>query len=313
MNYLAVFILVIVVIFLLEKKQVVEYKEKDISKEDLIKVQHVKENFELICTKKLKEEEILDRICNAQTEYVLLSKNESVTVDQMNLIIYNFVLQKEMTCGFDVLFYTDKDPKILKNILTNVLVACINYVQMLRKGDIYSYHFVCMKKECLKNGRGTSVKLKNMTKIQSFELSVHVRKKITDFRLKEFILKRSKLKISNILNFDFVILAGTVVTANLIYNLNAVIYRKASIYDVLSCILIYICYSNLLKKVYSPMGRFKFIASYLFPIYIGLYFVLTAYYYIKKVVGEMLNKKREFLISLIILLIIYIIFILLKH
>lgn len=304
MNYLAIFILVIVVIFLIQKKQVVRYGENNVSEENLEKMKYIKNNLECICTKEMSHNNVLNRIENSKAEYIFLSKSASVTESQMDLVIYNFVLSDETPCGFDALYYFEKTPKKLKNILTNLIVACMNYIQMLRKEDVYSHYFVCLKKEAISERK---------IKIQSFELSNELCKKVTNFRVKEFILKRNKLKLSAILNFAFVILAGTIVTANVVYNLDAVISKSASAYNVLACALIYVCYSNILGKVYSPMGRFRFIASYLFPLYIVLYVIMTAYYYIRKIVGEVsVNKKKDFLISLIILLIVYVLFILLK-
>lgn len=305
MNYLAIFILVIVVIFLIQKKQVARYEEKNISEENLKKIQYIKSKLDCICTKEMSHEEVANKIESAKAEYIFLFKSENVTKRQMDLVLYNFVLVDEKPCGFDVLYYFEKTPKRFKNILASLIVACMNYIQMLRKEDIYSHYFVCLKKETI---------LERNIKIQSFELSDKLSKKVTDFRMKEFALKRNKLKFSTIFNFAFVILAGTIVTANVIYNLNAVILRNASAYNVLACALIYVCYSNILGKVYSPMGHFRFIASYLFPIYIVLYVVITAYYYIRKIVGEVsVNNKKSFLISLIILLIVYILFIILKY
>ncbi len=272
MNYLAIFILVIVVIFLIQKKQVMRYDEKNISEEDLKKMQYIRNNLECICTKGLLHKEITNKMKNAKSEYILLSKSESVSKNQIDIVLYNFILANESPCGFDALFYFEKKSRKIKDVLFKFMAACMNYIQMLRKEDIYSHYFVCLKKEEL------YVKKVNL---QSFELSNSLRKKVTKFRVKEFVLKRNKLKFSTILNFAFVILAGTIVTANVIYNLNAVISRKASAYNVLACALIYVCYSNILGKVYSPMGRFRFIASYLFPIYIVLYIIVTAYYYIK--------------------------------
>lgn len=311
MNYLAIFILVIVVIFLLQKKQVTKYKEENVSKENLTKMHYIKENTEYIYTKDKTDIQIVDEINTSNKEYVFLTKEDKITQNQIDIVIYNFILEEENVCGFNMLYYVQNTKGIIKNIATHILVACINYIQMLRKEDIYSYHFVCLKKDNILKGKTKNINKKKVN-VQCFELSEFLKKEVTTFRVKEFVLKRNKLRISSILNFAFAILAGTVVTANVIYNLNEVINKNASVYNVLACALIYVCYSNILSKVYSPMGRFRFVASYLFPIYIVLYVVLTAYYYIK-VVGEVLvKKKKNFLISLIILLIVYVIFILLK-
>lgn len=311
MNYLAIFILVIVVIFLLRKKQVIEYKEENILEEDLAKVKYIKENIVYIHTKDKTDTQVIKEISSSNKEYVFLTKEDKVSQNKVDTVIYNFVLANEKTCGFEMLYHFKKNSLNFKSIFGQLLTACLNYIQMLRKEDVYSYYFVCLKRQEVERELKSGAR-KSKIKLQSFELSESLSKYITSFNVKAFVLKRNKLKISSIFNFLFVILAGTVVTANVIYNLNEVINKNASVYNVLACSLIYVCYSNILSKVYSPMGRFKFIASYLFPIYIVLYVGLTAYYYIK-VVGEMLmKKKKNFLISLIILLIVYVIFIFLK-
>lgn len=311
MNYLAIFILVIVVIFLLQKKQVIEYKEENVSKENLVKVKYIKENITYIYTKDKTDTQIVKEINASNKEYVFLTKEDKVKQNNIDTVIYNFVLANEIPCGFEMLYHFKKNSLNFKSVFGQLLTACLNYIQMLRKEDLYSHYFVCLKKQDVVKELKSDVR-KSKIKVQSFELSESLSKYITSFNVKAFILKRNKLKLSSILNFWFVILAGTVVTTNVIYNLNEVINKNASVYNVLACALIYVCYSNILSKVYSPMGRFRFVASYLFPIYIVLYVGLTAYYYIK-VVGEVLvKKKKNFLISLIILLIVYVIFILLK-
>lgn len=305
MNYLAIFMLVIVVFFSFTKKQVKKMEEKLLSQKDLEKIQHVKENVLYITTNGKSREQIQKEIKEASKEYIILSKTEKIENSIKDNIIYNFILSDSKPCGFNVRFYYNNTPSRLKNIFMQLIAACINYIQMLKKEDIYSYYFVCAKKEDISSFNKS---------IQDFELSEYLSQSLTEIRLKEYILKRERLSISDILNFFFVILAGTVVTANVLYNLNAVITFRASIYNVIACALIYVCYANILSKVYSPMGRYRFIASYLFPIYIVVYIILTAYYYIRKAIGGfMMNKKKNFFISLIILLVIYVIFILIKR
>lgn len=305
MNYLAIFVLVIVVIFLLQKQQIKEYKEENVSKENLAKIKYVKENVIYICTKSLTDKEVLEKVKQANYKYVFLTKNPNISESEKDTVIYNFVLHFEVPCGFSVLYYAKPKGNVFKNIFWPLAAACINYIQMLRREELFSYFFVCMKKE---DAYLTQIKL------QSFELSNILRSEVTSIKTKEFVLKKTKLKFSAILNFFFVILAGSLVTANVIYNLNAVITMNASVYNVVACALIYVCYANVLSKVYSSMGKFRFIASYLFPVYIVVYAMYVAYYYIRKVVGGIcVNKKKSFLISLIILLIVYVIFILLKQ
>ncbi len=305
MNYLAIFMLVIVVFFLLKKNQLVKYDEKKLSSKELELMKYIKNNIVYINTNNKTISEIATNIQDLDCEYVMLTKRGRLKPEDENTIIYNFVLNNEKSCGFNVEFYCDNSKNKFRNVLNKLIVACVNYIQMLRKEDISTYYYVCLKK---------SERLVRNLDVQIFEISPNLKERLNEIKLKEYLLKRNKLRFSNILSFFFMILAGAIVTANVLYNLNAVIVFDASIYNVIACALIYVCYANILGKVYSPMGKYRFIASYLFPVYTVVYIVLTAYYYIKRIMGGMImNKKKNFFISLVILLVIYVIFILIKR
>ena len=304
MNYLAVFILVMMVFFLMSKKQIVPCRIRQLDDSDIKKIEYIKNNIGYIFTKNKSETQIMDEINKSNKKYLLLSQNESISEHDSQLVIYIFYLSCAKPCGFNAEYYYDSAQSYSKKIIGAFATACVNYIQMLRKSDVYSYYYVCVKKEDIINSK---------CKIQNFELSEHLKQKLTKSEFKNYILRNDKLKIGSLINFFFTIITGTIVTANVWYNLNSVINHEASIYNVIACSLIYVCYANLFAKLYGPMGYFRFIASYLFPIYIVVYVISTAYYYIRSIIGgRTMNEKKKFFISLILLIMIYIFFIILK-
>ena len=145
MNYLAIFMLVIVVFFLLKKNQVVKYEEKKLNSEELELMNYIKNNIVYINTNNKTISEIATNIRDLDCEYVMLTKRGRLKSEDENTIIYNFILNNEKSCGFNVELYCDNSKNKFKNVFDKLIVACVNYIQMLRKEDISTYYYVCLK------------------------------------------------------------------------------------------------------------------------------------------------------------------------
>ena len=102
MNYLAIFMLVIVVFFLLKKNQVVKYEEKKLNSEELELMNYIKNNIVYINTNNKTISEIATNIRDLDCEYVMLTKRGRLKSEDENTIIYNFILNNEKSCGFNV-------------------------------------------------------------------------------------------------------------------------------------------------------------------------------------------------------------------
>jgi len=307
MNYVAITFLVLVVFFLLANKKLIPYEE--IIKNNNIRraVEQVRKNIIYINRDQVETiEEIETRISKANSKYVVYGDIKDLNEKQVNVLIANFVNVNKETCGLGYQFeYVSKEKRV-KTLLYKLLAACLNYIEMLSRHDKLNYSLIIAETNKLMQD------IKN-NNIVSFTLSPLLTRRVETEDLKEGVLKKHKISLRNTISIILTIIAGTAVTANIIYNLISVIRLEGRIYDIIACTLIYICYANITVEIYKPMGIFRFVASYLFPLYIVVFIIFTSYYYIKELVLRCkMSKKRSFLFSLLILFIVYLIFILIK-
>lgn len=308
MNYVAITFLVLVVFFLLANKKLIPYEE--IIKNNNLRrdVEQVRKNIIYINREQVETiEEIETRLSKTNFKYVVYGEINDLNEEQVNVLIANFVNANKKTCGMGYQFEYISKEKRIKTLIYKLLVACLNYIEMLSRHDKLNYSLIIAETNKLVQ----DIKSNN---IVSFTLTPLLARKVEKEDLKESILKKHQISLRNTISILLTIIAGTVVTANIIYNLINVIHLQGSVYNVIACALIYICYANITVEIYKPMGIFRFVASYLFPLYIVVFVIFTAYYYIKEIMLRCnMSSKKSFFISLVILFIVYLIFILIKR
>ena len=286
MNYVAITFLVLVVFFLLSNRKLLTYDEiiqKNINlKEEIEKVKQEIGYINRTNVKNIEELNLsLDKI---KFKYVIYGDVNDLDKKQVDIIVANFVKLNLKTCGFGFQYGYKSWEKTFKNLLYKLLAACLNYIEMLSRQNKLNYSLIISSKDTIVQ----DVKRNN---IEPFTLSPLLSRKVENEDLKESILRQRKLSLRNIISVMLTILAGTTVTANIIYTLIDIMHFEGSIQSVIACILIYVCYANLNIEIYRPMGKFRFIASYLFPIYIVVFIIFTAYYYTKKL--TLMGHKNE--------------------
>lgn len=307
MNYVAITFLVLVVFFLLCNKKIMSYEEIIRKGNFKQEIENVEKSICYINRKTIKnKEDLIKKIKELNCNHIIFGDIEELNKTEEKTIIANFVFLNKVTCGFEYEFKYMNHSKNIKNLLYKLLAACLNYVEMLSRHNIMDYSILIARKETIEQ----DIKSNDIT---SFTLSPFLSKKVEKEDLKEHVVRKHKISIKNLVSIILTIMAGTIVTANVVYNVVNIFKGEGNIYDVVACTIIYICYANITVEIYKPMGIFRFIASYLFPLYIVVFIVFTTYYYIINMISRCkMSNRKNFFISLIILLVVYLIFILLK-
>lgn len=289
MNYIAIIVLTLIIFFLMTKKKP-DVQDLSVSNE----IQYVLDNITIISS----YEELKRKTIN--TQYVLIANKELADISKL-VIIKNFVANEFKTCGFNYHYTVLKKDKFFKKIMNELKAVCVNYINIMDN----SHTVICGKSENIKE----DIQKNN---IISFEASEKLKADIVEYNFSKKVTEKFRINLKSFVSVFLTIFSGSIVLANVLYNAVQLMQFKGSIYDIVVCVLIYICYSNITIYVYASLGKFKFIASYFFPIFIVLYLLFSTYYYIKYLLEVRMNNKKRFLISLVLLLLVYIIFILLS-
>lgn len=307
MNYVAIIFLVIVIFFLLANRKIIPYEDIITNSNLKREIEYFKKSVIYINRKHTDTIEKIELELNkSNSKYVVFGDIEDLNEEKINILIANFINENKQTCGMGFQYDYIVKEKSLKTIIYKLLAACLNYIEMLSRHDKLNYPLIISEKNQLIQD------IKN-NNIISFTLSPHLSRKVETEDLKGNVLKKHKISFKNIVSIILTIMSGTVVTANIVYNIISIIKLDGNIYDIVACIIIYICYANITVEIYKPMGIFRFVASYLFPIYIVVFIIFTTYYYIKEIMLRFkMSNKRELLISLLILFVVYLVFILIK-
>ena len=109
-------------------------------------------------------------------------------------------------------------------------------------------------------------------------ITIKIDRNTTKRELKSIYLKKiSCANIKIILKVFLLIFSGSLITTNLLLGVFN-IARNFS--NFLICLIIYYCYSYIIRYIYTPMGKQRIIASYLFPFYFVMYIIITIYNFI---------------------------------
>lgn len=300
MNYLIVAVLLLIVFTFLSDRKIRSIDDVKLQKLDIydeISIVERKMNiiyFQFNKSKKEQVKELLKQLDKYNNENIILQDNRLVLDDhQLKTIIANYILTEEKTCGFNIQYEYKTSKKQLKRLVNKMYVLGINYIDVFDKQTIFSYGVVIIKREKLLNilyafDMHQKYKVRNLKKkiIVSFlpsyltKYNMNENDKKLKITIKQiYIDKITSSNILLVLKTLLLSIAGWGVAANVIL---AALNINDGIYPLIIAIVTYYCYTYIFKYIYKTMGKYRVIVSYLFPIYIILYIILTVYTFLNK-------------------------------
>ena len=293
MDYVSIIILIVVTFIFLSDRKIKSQEEIFLNKEIKQKTKQVKQSLDIIQMdmNKLKYSNLKQLLQNSKNKYILIIDNELKLNDyEIMCLIANFCMIQNGICGFNANYELkskmDKNKTLkekLKVVLNYIYIYGINYLNIFNKYELSSYAVLFVdkdkldvdtktKKECEKNiisfipSRKTNIKY-----------SVNRNKNVKKLYLDK--IKKGNKRI--ILRVIFLIIAGSYITANLLSK----IFNYVGFTNLLISVVIYLCYSYIIRYIYEPLGSKRFLASYIFPIYMVIYVCITIYDLMKNING----------------------------
>jgi len=279
-----VIVLVIVVfIFMSDRKiKTLETIEQEYSN-ILDKINEVKQNLKIIEFKfqNMTYDNFLKNIKNTEQEYILIQNNEIILEENAkNTLIANYIINGKRPCGFNLLYAYNEKKWSLKKLYVDI----INYLNIFNKQELSTYGVViCRKQDEIQNEKSFKQSLISYTP-NAFTTVSFTDKTIKKDKLKRiYINKLSNANISIIIKILLLILSGSIITTNLIY---AILNVKNNISGLTIALVIYYCYSYIIRYIYKPIGKQRMFASYIFPVYFVAYIIVSSYTFISKVIKK---------------------------
>lgn len=290
MDYFIVFLLLIIIFTFISDKKVISIntlkgKIKNINSKikniyDEMLIIRIDDNIK-------KEKQQLIEYVNKKTannitkEYVmLLFGNVSVNNSDIRILIANYINCGKKSCGFMPTYkYKYMGNRKIKSIINELKVAVINYINIFSKSDIDSYSILILKKEeiddinyMFHNNNKNTEENSNKKVIISFSPSENVKVMCNNNkeRLIEEIEEMHNLDFKAIVKSGILILVGITITANIISAL-----YSTNITNIIVSLVVYWCYNFILKYMYKPIGKYKFISGYLFPVFLIIYLTIV--------------------------------------
>ncbi|MBR5227810.1 MAG: hypothetical protein IKV94_04140 [Clostridia bacterium] len=281
MNYVSIVLLIMVIFLLLPNKRI--YKrdkiEKIYGKNISTEIEKVRGNIVYINTKELEDIFSIERnISNYSNKYIIVCKEQPLNQNVLEMIISNFVSTGMETSGFNYKFIYSLEKLNLRNFIRKIFVVCINYIAILARNNYNSFDIIISKSENFVE----DIKNKKIIKFSASDELIKEVLKFNEFKnkyIKKVFSKKYKVDIENALSIMLVTIAGTIITANIFF---VILNPIDNIWNIIVCLVTYICYSNIISQIYNPIGKFRLVATYIFPIYIVVYFLYTAYYFIRR-------------------------------
>lgn len=282
MNYVVIAFLIMVIFLLLPNRRIYERAkiEKLYGKNITEEVKNIQSNIIYINKQEIQNLSLVEqKISNSHSKYVVLCDKASLKGKVLDIIISNFILSGMKTSGFNYKFVYGLKKINLKNIIRKIFVVCINYIVILARNNYTAFDIIISKADCFVD----DIKNKRIIKFGANpELSQDISNDFHSFKkcyMDKYSKAKYKIDIDGTLSVLLVTLAGSLITANIfVIILNPI----DNIWDIIVCAISYICYSNIISQLYNPIGKFRLIASYIFPVYIVVYFLYTSYYFIRK-------------------------------
>ncbi len=286
MDYFSVIVLIIVVfIFMADRKtKTLEQTIKENSS-ILEEVENVKQNMKIITidSKDMNYDKLFKSIQeeNLEVQYIFIQNNEmNLTHDAIDTLIANYVVNEKRPCGFNLIYsYNEKKWSIKK-----IYVDIINYLNIFNRQELSTYGIIILKKEDdLNNEKRFKENLISYTANESTNVNFS-NKEIKKDKLKRiYVDKLNRANISIIIKMLLLIFSGSIITTNLIYSILNV---NNNINAVIIALVIYYCYSYIIRYIYIPIGKQRVIASYIFPIYFIAYIIVSIYTLVSKVINK---------------------------
>ena len=284
MDYFSVIVLIIVTFVFISDKNVKIFDYSTNEKTDVInKIENIKEKLHItyLSEKNMNYTNIIQIGKQAEQEYVMVCNEEiNLSDEDITTIVYNYVLCDEHPCGFNLLYIYNQKKWSVKKIYTDI----INYLNIFNKRDFATYGIILCKKEDLTlDERIIKDKLISYTPCSITNIALD-NKKIQKENLNKIYMKKiKKANLDIILKIILLIISGSIITTNLIYS---VINANNNINDLIISIVIYYCYSYIIRYIYKPIGKNRILATYIFPIYFIAYIIIGVYSFTTKVIKK---------------------------
>lgn len=287
MYYTALISMVLVLFLFLKDKKLLskEYIQKRSHKYDIEEIEkrqkYIKENIECMFYT-----DNID-INSIKEKYVLLYREDVVLCDELLEEIYlNYIIQKEKPCAFSGRYNVDESIKAknkFKEKLKGFLYSnLLNYICIFDKDNIDNYFIIILKKEEIESLFNKQIPLKNVKSFDSEKICININYKTQEERrdvFEKYLYSIRNMSMKTTVRIGLFIFTAGTVTVNLINN---IINLEKNIYLSLVSIFMYYCYSKITRYIFKSVGKLRYIAPYLFPLYVISYIITYIYIVIDK-------------------------------
>lgn len=226
-------------------------------------------NIQFLDIKQLKQ-----KLNNINKEYVFIFKEGINIEDEVKeKIIGNYLLNEDriMFIKGKYNINTKKDSFTFK-IKKGILVETLNYINIFNKEDVNSFDIIVGKKINIQ--KHLSKENKYRTKyIDMIDVNITLEDYHDIFYQYKQMFKR--INVKSIIKIGIFMLSTGSITWSFI---RALVHINQDIYMFLVATAIYYCYIKVVKRMYLTIKKIKYIAPYVFFVYIIIY--ISAYLYI---------------------------------
>ena len=244
---------------------------------------HIKENIKcMFYTDNINIEEI-------DKEYVLMYREDVALSDELLDDIYlNYIIQRENPCVFSGRYIVDERVnvknkfKIKEKVKGFLYSNLLNYICIFDKDNIDNYFIIILKKEELESLFNKKISLKDVKSFDSEKICINIKYGTKNERrdiVEKYLYGIRNMSIKTTVRIGLFIFTASTVTVNL---LNNIINLEKNIYAVLVSVFMYYCYSIVTRYIFKSVGKLRYIAPYLFPVYVISYIITYIYIVIDK-------------------------------
>lgn len=272
LDYFAVLLLIIIIFTFLKDKKILEIQKLQQDIPDLEeKIDRVLKDIKIVCFEDVENKKEIDS--NGYKHLIILKNGLNLTRRDKKLLVANYINEKEKVCGFNVcLEYVNRSNiKIkdkIKNVMNRLKIIAINYMNLFSKHKLNSYGVVIGKREEIIKMLKEEISYKE---IISFIPNEQISVELENVKLNKEVFWNNKIDIALILKAFLLILVGTTITTNVVYEI-VMLFKTLSLnYTLMTAFALYYCYVYVLNYLYKPIGKYKLLSAYILPIYIAAY------------------------------------------
>lgn len=272
LDYFAVLLLIIIIFTFLRDKKILEIQKLQQDIPDLEEqIDRVLKDIKIVCFEDVENKKEIDS--NGYKHLIIFKKGLNLTRRDKKLLVANYINEKEKVCGFNVsLEYVNRSNiKIkdkIKNVMNRLKVIAINYMNIFSKHKLNSYGVVIGKREEIIKMLKEEISYKE---IISFIPNEQISVELENVKLNKEVFWNNKIDIALILKAFLLILVGTTITTNVVYEI-VMLFKTLSLnYTLMTAFALYYCYVYVLNYLYKPIGKYKLLSTYILPIYIAAY------------------------------------------